>query len=80
MKIATNWNYNISVTTYDAPQNGKLEVFVNGNSVGFINLTASNSGVAVQSPKILTPFLKGLNIIRIRPVSGDIWIKEVLVR
>jgi hypothetical protein len=73
-------SYKFSVTTFDAPSGGRLELLINGEVAGTWQLAASGNGRPVQSPVIRATVPAGLSIVRIRAQNGTVWVKELLVQ
>ena len=80
VRSAKSTTYQVRVTTYDAPTNGVLELQADGQSVAQWRLTASNSNLPVQSKALSATLPAGLSILRLRSVSGTIWVKDLIIQ
>lgn len=72
--------YSFSIRTYDAPANARVELLVNGNSIGTWTLAASNTSQPVSSATLRAALPAGLSVVRVRPVNNTVWVRDLVVQ
>lgn len=83
VRAAQSRNYQFSLTVYPET-NAQVEMLVNGQSAGIWTIAGTCNGICNGAPSTsatLNAVLPaGLNVVRIRPVSNWVWIKNLVVK
>ncbi|MFM2328824.1 MAG: hypothetical protein RLZZ494_927, partial [Pseudomonadota bacterium] len=83
VRAAQAGRFQFTLTTYPEADT-QVELLINGQRAGVWSLTGSCGGICNGPPVVSTavsaPLPAGLSVVRLRPLSGSVWIKSLNVQ